>query len=152
MDIEKHMNNRPLTYVESESGEDQVLTPNLVMWGQGAHILEDIEVKDDELTKFHRRLNNAKQNTWSQWQREYLHSLMDSHRVKRIDAHVPEVGEMVLILGEEKKPRMLEEREGDPSRERSGWHGERGDLATQEEAIGETDTICVPLGDQKRRP
>ena len=55
MDIEKHMNNRPLTYVESDSGEDQVLTPNLVMWGQGAHILEDVEVEDDELTRFQRR-------------------------------------------------------------------------------------------------
>ena len=103
MDIEKHMNNRPLTYVESESGEDQVLTPNVVMWGQGAHILEDIEVKDDELTRFHRRLINAKQHAWRRWQREYLHSLMESHQVKRLDAHVPEVGEIVLILGEEKK-------------------------------------------------
>ena len=26
MDIEKHMNNRPLTYIESESGKDQVLS------------------------------------------------------------------------------------------------------------------------------
>ena len=65
MDIEKHMNNRPLKYVESESGEDQVSTLNLVMWGQGAHILEDIEVEDNELTRFHRRLNNAKQHIWS---------------------------------------------------------------------------------------
>lgn len=54
MDIERYMNNRPLTYVESESGEDQVLTPNLVMWGQGTYILEDIEVEDEELTRFHR--------------------------------------------------------------------------------------------------
>ena len=103
MDIEKCMNNRPLTYVKSESGEDQVLTPNLVMWGQGAHVLEDIEVEDDELTRLHRRLINAKQHAWRRWQSEYLHSLMESHRVKRLDAHVPEVGEMVLILREEKK-------------------------------------------------
>ena len=52
MDIEKHMNNRPLM--------------NLVMWGQGAHILEDLEVEDDELTRFHRRLINAKQHAWRQ--------------------------------------------------------------------------------------
>ena len=36
-----------------------------------------------------------------QRQREYLYSLMESHRVKRLDAHVPEVREIVLILGEE---------------------------------------------------
>lgn len=82
MDIERHMNNRPLPYVESESGEDQVLTPNLVMWGQGAYTLEDIEVEDEELTRFHRRPHNAKQRGWTRWQREYLHSLMESHRVK----------------------------------------------------------------------
>ena len=31
MDIEKHLNNRPLTYVESEEGEPQTLTPNTLM-------------------------------------------------------------------------------------------------------------------------
>ena len=65
MDIEKHMNNCPLKYAESDSGEDQVLKPNLVMWGQGAHILEDTEVQDNELTRFYTRLNNTKQHTWS---------------------------------------------------------------------------------------
>ena len=34
MDIEKHMNNCLLTYIESESGEDQVLKLNLVMGGK----------------------------------------------------------------------------------------------------------------------
>lgn len=31
MEIERHLNNRPLTYVESELGEEQVLTPNLLL-------------------------------------------------------------------------------------------------------------------------
>ena len=31
MDIERHLNNRPLTYVESETGEERVLTPNAIM-------------------------------------------------------------------------------------------------------------------------
>ena len=35
--IEKHLNNRPLTYLESDGGEEQVLTPNVLMWGQNAH-------------------------------------------------------------------------------------------------------------------
>ena len=105
MDIERYMNNRPLTNVESDSGEEQVLTPNLVMWGQGVYILEDIEVEDDELTRFHRRPHNAKQHAWTRWQREYLHSLMEIHRVKRLDVQPPQVGEIVLILGEEKNRR-----------------------------------------------
>ena len=30
-EIERHLNNRPLTYVEGELGEVQVLTPNLLL-------------------------------------------------------------------------------------------------------------------------
>ena len=39
MDIERHLNNRPRAYLISDGGEDRVLTPNLVMWGQGGCIL-----------------------------------------------------------------------------------------------------------------
>ena len=31
MEIERHLNNRPLMYVESELGEEQVLTLNLLL-------------------------------------------------------------------------------------------------------------------------
>lgn len=34
VDIERQMNNCPLTYLKSEGGEEQVLTPNVLMWGQ----------------------------------------------------------------------------------------------------------------------
>ena len=34
MDIEGHLNNRPLTDMESETGEEKVLTPNAIMWGK----------------------------------------------------------------------------------------------------------------------
>ena len=33
-DIEKHLNNRPLTYVESDEGGPQTLTPNVLMWAK----------------------------------------------------------------------------------------------------------------------
>ena len=101
MDIERHLNNRPLTYVGGD-GEDRVLTPNMVMWGQDSHILEDIEVEDANLMKFDRRLQNARQHAWSRWQKEYIHGLMESHRITRVDTQPPEVGEIVLIVGEEK--------------------------------------------------
>ena len=81
MDIERHLNNRPLTYVESDGGDEKVLTPNIIMWGQDAHIVEDIEVEENQLTKLYRRLNTAKQHAWSRWQKEYVHSLLESHRI-----------------------------------------------------------------------
>jgi len=52
MDFEQHLN-RPLTYMESETGEEQVLTPNTITWGQEAYTIEDIELAGDEVTKLH---------------------------------------------------------------------------------------------------
>ena len=65
MDIERHLNNRPLTYVESDSGEEQVLTPNIIMWGKDSHILEELEVEEDNVSKMFRRMKNARQHVWS---------------------------------------------------------------------------------------
>ena len=79
-----------------------MLTPNTIMWGQDSHTLEDIEVEDVEITKFHRRLCKARQHAWSLWQKEYIHGLMESHRINRVNTPPPEVGEIVLIVGEEK--------------------------------------------------
>ncbi|XP_067017971.1 uncharacterized protein [Acropora muricata] len=50
MDIERNLNNRPLTYVEAE-GQEEMLTPNVIMWGRDAHLIEDIkliEADEDE--------------------------------------------------------------------------------------------------------
>ncbi|XP_068721773.1 uncharacterized protein [Montipora capricornis] len=95
MDIERHLNNRPLTYMESESGEEQVLTPNTTT-------IEDIELDRDEVTKLHARLNEKRQHVWQRWKKEYVHSLMESDRIKRGECNYPEIGEIVLIIGDEK--------------------------------------------------
>lgn len=100
MDIERHLNNRPLTYMESETGEEQVLTPNTIMWGQEAYTIEDIELDRDEVTKLHARLNEKRQHVWQRWKMEYVHGLMESHRIKRGESGYPEIGEVVLIIGD----------------------------------------------------
>ena len=102
MVIEIHLNNRPLTYIESDFGEE-VLTPNVIMVGQNAHQIENIEVNDDEVTKMFKRKQETKQHVWQRWKREYLRSLMESHRINRKDAPYPEIGEIVLVVKEEKK-------------------------------------------------
>ena len=104
MDIERNLNNRPLTYVEAE-GEEEVLTPNVIMWGCDAHPIEDIElIKDDKekLTKMNKRLEEAKAHTWRRWKREYIHSLMEGHRLNKREGATPVVGEVVLVAGDEK--------------------------------------------------
>eukprot|EP00795_Rhopilema_esculentum_P006806 gene6806-biopygen8263 len=102
MDIERHMNNRPLTYVEGDNEESQVLTPSMIMWGKNCHILEDIDVEENDLTKIQRRLSNARQHVWQRWKKEYLYSLMGVHRITKFNTCIPKLGEIVLVLGEEK--------------------------------------------------
>ena len=83
MDIERNLNNRPLTYVEAEL-EEEVLTPNVIMWGRDAYPIEDIKlIEEDEekLTKMNKRLEEAKAHAWRRWKREYIHSLMEGHRL-----------------------------------------------------------------------
>jgi hypothetical protein len=60
MDIEINMNNRPLTYVESESGEEEVLTSNVLIRGKNTYLLNDLENDADELTKMQRTVVKAK--------------------------------------------------------------------------------------------
>lgn len=64
IDIEKHFNSHPLTYLESNGGEEQVLTTNMLMWGQNAHQVEEIEEDGDEVSKLHKRLRETKQHAW----------------------------------------------------------------------------------------
>ena len=102
IDIEKHLNNRPLTYLESDGGEEQVLTPNVLMWGQNAYHVEETEEDGDEVSKLHKQLRETKQHAWRRWKHEYVHTLLESHRVNRKATPVPDVGEIVLVVGDEK--------------------------------------------------
>ena len=101
IDIDKNLNNRPLTYLDSDGGEEQVLTPNTLMWGQNAHPLEG-EEDEDETSALNKRLKETKNYAWKRWRHEYVHSLLESHRINRKTAKVPDVGEKVLVVGDEK--------------------------------------------------
>lgn len=105
LDIERHLNNRPLTYVEAEFGEDRVLTPNIILWGQGSHTFDE-DCEEESLSKFEKRLYHARQHAWTRWKKEYVHSLMESHRIRKERSEVPDVGEIVLIVGDEKNRGM----------------------------------------------
>ena len=101
IDVEKNLNNRPLTYLDSDGGEEQVLTPNVLMWGQNAHPIEG-EKDEEETSALNKRLREAKNHAWKRWRHEYVHSLMETHRITRKTAKVPDIGEIVLIVTDEK--------------------------------------------------
>ena len=50
--------------MESETGEEKMLTPNAMMRGQEAYTIEDTELDGDEVTKLPVRLNEKKQHVW----------------------------------------------------------------------------------------
>ena len=103
IDIEKNVNNRPLTYVESEQEEEQVLTPNTILWGQNVHTIDESDTDDgEEVVKLHKRMKQKREHAWQRWKTEYVHSLMEHHRVIKGENACPEVGEMMLVVGEEK--------------------------------------------------
>ena len=49
-----------------------------------------------------KRLENTKANAWKRRESEYVHSLMESHRLNKETGTIPQVGEIVLILGDER--------------------------------------------------
>ena len=103
LDIERNLNNRPLTYIEGDQSDQQVLTPNVILWGQNAYTIESEGDFDEEQTsRMQKRLGLARQHAWSRWQREYVHGLMEFHRINKGQNDVPQVGEVVLVVGEEK--------------------------------------------------
>ena len=101
MDIKRNMNNRPLTYVGSDHEQQQVLTPNVIPLGQNAHTIEP-EGDDNETNRMQKRLAVARQHAWSRWQKEYVHGLMELHKINKGGGEVPQLGEIVLIVGEER--------------------------------------------------
>ncbi len=111
VDIEKHLNNRPLTYVGTGEGDEQVLTPNTIMWGQNSHTLDDDDAEEEDLNKMSKGLGMVRQHAWKRWENEYVHSLMESHRINRKTAAVTDVGEVVLVIGHKKNRGGVEKSE-----------------------------------------
>ena len=59
-------------------------------------------MNEDEVTKRQARMIRKTEQAWRRWRPEYLHGLMEHHRVRREENAVPDVVEIVLLVGEEK--------------------------------------------------
>ena len=103
-DIEIIFNNRPLQYVEDERGPC-VLTPNRIIHGRDIHLLEEIE-EPDSPCKMEKRIRKAKEVMWHRWATEYVRSLRERHDVTKGKPYHPEIGEVVLIVGDSKNRRQ----------------------------------------------
>ena len=64
--------------------------------------MSSLKKEGDEVSKLHKRLRETKQHAWRRCKHEYIHSLLESHRVNRKTASVPDIREIVLVEGDEK--------------------------------------------------
>ena len=94
MEIEAHLNNRPLTYVSSELNEPEPLTPSHLLYGGVINTVPHSLTPQDKLTdmnfqeagsQLHTLSKKAKsqalliQHFWSRWKKEYLTSLRETY-------------------------------------------------------------------------
>ena len=94
--VECSMNNRPLCYQE-EGIDSEVLTPNLLLRGKPAILLEeDIEnIGDNSTVKFFKR---CKEQINKRWTNEYIHVLEERMKKQyQTETTLPAIGSIILL-------------------------------------------------------
>ena len=99
-DIEIVFNNRPIQYVKDEIGP-RVLTPNRIIHGRDAYLLEELQEADTP-SKMEKRIRAAKEVMWKRWQTEYVRTLCERHDVTKTTPFHPQIGEVVLVVADSK--------------------------------------------------
>ncbi|XP_065668049.1 uncharacterized protein LOC136088288 [Hydra vulgaris] len=111
LDVECVMNNRPLCY-QGDQFDKQVLTPNVLMRGRPAVLLEediDLITRDDCALRRIKFVKSCKNHLRKRWMNEYVHAMEERQQVreKRGNVKLPEVGSMVLIKDDVKDKALL---------------------------------------------
>ena len=109
VEVECTLNARPLTYEYNEV-DDEVLTPSHLIYGRRIKSLPDEIIEpDDVVSEAHcserfKYLSTRLNHFWNRWRNEYLANLREFHRCKAQSKNrTAEVGDLVLVLEEEKK-------------------------------------------------
>ena len=93
VEIEAHLNNRPLTYISSKIDDLNPLTPAHLLYGRCIILLPHAPVDEDEVndpsykdtskSEITRRAKiqaSLLQNFWFRWKRDYLTAIRECHR------------------------------------------------------------------------
>jgi len=98
--VECSMNNRPLCY-QGEEFQQPVITPNILIRGQPANMLEEnLELADNEegIPKRIRFLAGSKEQLRKRWMKEYVHALDErSRKQTKNKLEIPKMGKVVLL-------------------------------------------------------
>ena len=109
VEVECTLNARPLTYEYNEV-DDEVLTPSHLIYGRRIKSLPDEIIEPDDVvseaqcSERFKYLSTRLNHFWNRWRNEYLANLREFHRCKaQSENRTAEVGDVVLVLEEEKK-------------------------------------------------
>ena len=112
-EIELVLNSRPLTYLHFDDVEEPLTLSHLVVGRRLMTIPEDCAIKEEKesdnelLTRRQRYLILLLSHFWNRWRNDYVLSLREHLRnvVKRNDAPVITVGDIVTVMAENKSHR-----------------------------------------------
>jgi len=108
VEVEAVLNDRPLTYLTSGTGDPEPLTPSHLLYGHRIVSLPHPDVDNDEasdpdyqcteqLRSKVDRQNVLLRHFQSHWRKEYLMSLREVHRTTGVSEQSIKVGEVVQI-------------------------------------------------------
>ena len=98
-EVEGMINGRPLTYISSDTGDMEPLTPNHLLLGCGDALLPPGEFQDREINS-RRRWRQSQvlaEHFWKRWRQEYLPTLVSRSKWRKDPANL-KVGQVVLIV------------------------------------------------------
>ena len=113
LEIEATVNDRPLTYVNSDMEEAEIITPSHLLRGRRLRtfpkeIINEEEISDptvfgsrSAITNRYRFITKLSTDWWKLWINEYLLALRETHRcLLKEHKHWPSVGDVVLVKDE----------------------------------------------------
>lgn len=104
-EVEDIINSRPLTYVALGNEDEEALTPNHFILGSSSG-MKQLGEFNDECEVLRQNWHKAQQfaNTfWRRWMKEYLPTLCRRTKWISSNAKEPLIGDIVIIVGEEKR-------------------------------------------------
>ena len=109
-EIECVINNRPLTFLYEEVG-DEVLTPNHLVFGRKLNleaIAEDSRNREEvEVVEQHKHINMVLSHFRTRWKEEYLKDLREHHKVSKGNGSVKIKRGDVVLIDDAPKSRIL---------------------------------------------
>lgn len=98
-EVESVLNDRPLTYVTSEIG-DEIITPNHLNYGRRLNVNPSSEENNDVSSHVrYKYVNELMNNLWTRFNTDYLSELRERHKLtsKRQSRELINVEDVVLI-------------------------------------------------------